>query len=135
MFLLSILLLVGLLALVGFGVYLLAQDRAYWRSQYQELQAESRQREKHLFDEILLAKSVRPTTAPRQLMPAREEVEKKDIVNEDDFLIAKDRIQEYAEAGHITPSTLAELTMRLESGEITNAELDRELWSYSQRLN
>ena len=122
----------GLFSCAGVGLYLLHKDRELWRTQFLELQSYARTREEFLFDQLLIAKQVRPIHAPQAITPQRETIMP---LAEDEVESYQARIQERIQHGMLSAGQGFDLLSNLRTGKLTKAELDRELWQASSRLN
>lgn len=119
-----------LFALSGIGLFLLAKDRQFWQSQYQELLKTSRQREEALFDSLLKSKGVKPLAAAK---PKEVEVETRTFIDPEDFADYEDRLQERVEVGLMSEEHKQQLTTYARTGYQTKEELDRSLWQNPAR--
>lgn len=114
-----------LLLAFGAGVWLLLRDRKYWRDQYQALAQEAREREKGLFDQLLLVKGFRTTAEPVTPPPA---ITRKPALDADDLEIIDSRINERVEAGVMTPTEGWMLAEQARNGAKTTKDIDAILW-------
>lgn len=115
----------GLLIAFASCVWLLVKDRNFWRAEYQTLAREARQREKQLFDQMLVLKGFRATSEPTTPQPAAPRMA---TLSPEDLEIIDDRINERVEAGIMTPSEGWMLSDAARTGAKTTAEVDRILF-------
>lgn len=115
-----------LLIAFGVGVWLLIKDRKYWRDQYHALAQEAREREKRLFDQLLLVKGFRTTAEPLTPPPA---ITRKPVLDSEDLEIIDSKINERVEAGIITSSEGWRLADQARNGSKTTADIERILWN------
>jgi len=118
------------LALIAFAfcVWLLVKDRSYWRNQYQTRDKEAREREDHLFDQLLTLKGFRATTEP--LKPIG--VVRQPALDAEELEIIDSRINERIEAGIMRPSEGVMLAQQVRDGSLTPKQFDRILWQRQQ---
>lgn len=120
-----LLFLVCFLPALAFGaiVWLLVRDRKYWRDQYQTVVQEAREREQHLFDQLLRVKGFRATSEPN--MPQPHGVMRQPALDSEELEIIDSRINERIEAGIVTASEGHLWANQLRDGSLTPAQLDR----------
>lgn len=111
-------------------VWFLVKDRNFWRNEYRTRDREGRDRERQLFDQMLLLKGFRSTSAPTMPQPS---IAKSSALSPEDLEIIDDRINERVEAGIMTPSEGWILADQVRNGTKTTAEADRLLWKRSQK--
>jgi len=104
-------------------VWLLDKDRTFWRDQYRTLAIEAREREKHLFDQLLLVKGFRTTTEP--VAPPSHGVARQPALDAEDLEIIDSRINERIEAGILTASEGHLWANQIRDGSLTPAQIDR----------
>ena len=113
----------------GFCVWFLVKDRNFWRNEYRARDQEARQREQHLFDQMLRIKGFRATSEPTTPQPA---VARAPVLDSEDLAIIDDRINERVEAGIVTPSEGYLWASQIRNGNLKPAELDRIFWKRQQ---
>lgn len=110
-------------------VFLLWKDRDYWRSQYQTLDRESRERERHIFDQQLLKSGLRPVGDNLKPVKAASAYP---VLGEGDIEILTDKVNERVEHNIITYGEATQLISDAMYGKKTTAEVDRVLWERQQ---
>ena len=120
----------GLCALAVIG--LLGWDRHRWRALYFELDRQSRERERHLFDQLLLKNQGRVVGS--QLQPVKAESSPYPTIGEEDMDILNDRINEYVEAGKLGYGEAAQLARDAQYGAKTKAQIDNILFERQREL-
>jgi len=115
---------------VGVLVWFLAKDRGYWRREYQTRDRAAREREEHLFDQLLRLKGFRSTNESNMPQPA---IARPASLSSEDLAIIDDRINERVEAGIFTPSEGWMLANDVREGRKTTGEVDRILWQRQQK--
>ena len=122
-----------LLVLVG----VLYRDRQHWISRHEARDAEARadlrardtearEREAHLFDQLLRAKGFRATSEP--LTPQMPIGGNRITASPEDISVLQDRIAERTELGLLTAGEGLQLLQDMAYGKKTLAEVDRVLW-------
>lgn len=101
------------------------RDRNYWRGQYQKLAEESREREKQLYDQLLLAKGFRQVSDPLKPVPSKST---SPVLGEEDTEHIADRISERVELGLLTAGEGQQLLGDVRFGKRSQGEIDRILW-------
>src|SRR6185436_12293603 len=129
--------LIGVCLAVAFAacaslICFLRSDRDYWRKEYQARDADARRRELWLYDQLLAVKGFRVVGQP--LTPqAKEQAAYASALSEDDLAVLRDRLREREEAGLWSPQESQQIVEEVQSGRLTLAGVERELWT--RRLN
>lgn len=108
-----------------FCVWFLVKDGNFWRNEYQTRDREGREREQHLFDQLLRVKGFRATSEPNAPQPA---IARRPALDAEDLEIIDSRINERVEAGIMTPSEGWMLASDVRAGKVKTADADRILW-------
>lgn len=111
-----------LLASFLFCVWLVVKDRNFWRAEYQTRDKEGRERERQLFDQMLVLKGFRATSAPMTPQPA---IARAPVLDSEEMEIIDARINERVEAGIMTPTEGWMLADQARNGAKSIAEIDR----------
>jgi hypothetical protein len=125
-----LLLVVGAVPALVFVVYRLWRDCEYWRAQYQALDQKAREREQHLFDQMLKIKGFREVGS--NLQPTKPAASAYPVVSEDDMEVLVDRVNERIEHNMITGGEAQILIQDVKYGKKTMAEVDKILWKRQQ---
>src|SRR5262245_14434832 len=119
--------LLALLIAFGFCVWFLVKDRNFWRNEYRARDQEARQREQHLFDQLLVRTGNRATTEPAA--PQSHGAPRQHALDAEELEIIDSRINERVEAGVITANDGHMWARQLRNGSITPAQMERMLWN------
>lgn len=125
----------------GWIFRMLVADRDYWRNQHaallqqaREAETAARQRERHLFDQMLLLKGFRTPEQPLTVN-TKDQLRPVSPLSSDEMDVLTDRIAEWQEVGILSPADALKYHQRVTAGEMTPGELDRELLSKRVALN
>ena len=119
-----------LLLAFGFCVWFLVKDRNFWRNEYQSRNREAKEREQHLFDQMLRIKGMRALSESNVPQP-HPAVQRR--LDAEEIEIIEDRINERIAAGIMKPSVGHSWIGDLRNGTVTPAQMDRVLWQSSQK--